>query len=152
MIFSASYALSSVSIHQKGVRCIAVCKGVAKFARCRSMRLCQRSWPKNRPNAFAFFGVGDCMIASIFPRSTAIPSLLTMHPSRVPLVTLNAHLAGLRLSRVVRHHSKHNRRWCKWSFAHPVYRKIIQEYLQKGWDVLTEYFRNDSLEHCQRGF
>ena len=92
------------------------------------------------------------MIASIFPRSTAIPSLLTMHPSRVPLVTLNAHLAGLRLSRVVRHHSKHNRRWCKWSFAHPVYRKIIQEYLQKGWDVLTEYFRNDSLECCRHGF
>ena len=36
--------------------------------------------------------------------------------------------------------------------ARSVYRKIIQEYLHKGWDVLTEYFRNDPLERCRRGF
>ena len=38
------------------------------------------------------------------------------------------------------------------ALAHPVNRIIIQEYLHKGWDVLTEYFRNDPLERCRRGF
>ena len=32
--------------------------------------------------------------------------------------------------------------------AHPVNHKIFQEYLHKGWDVLTKYVRNDSLECC----
>ena len=45
------------------------------------------------------------MIASIFPGSTAMPSLLTMYPSKVPLVTLNAHLAGFKLCHAMRHHS-----------------------------------------------
>ena len=83
MTFKASYAMSSMSVYQNGVRCTTTCRGVAKSARCHSMRLCQHSWTKNRPNAFAFFGVGDLMIASIFPRSTAMPSLLTMCPKRV---------------------------------------------------------------------
>ena len=100
MIFSASYALSYVSVHRNGVRCTAAYKGVAKSARCRSMRMCQWSWPKNGSNAFAFFGVGDLMIASISPGSTAMPSLLTMCPSRAPLITPNGHLARFKLSRV----------------------------------------------------
>ena len=99
MIFTASYAFSSVSVHRNGVRWTAACKGVAKSARCRNMRLCQRSCPRNRPSCFAFFGAGDLIIASIFPGSTAMPSLLTMCPSSVPLVTPNAHFAGFRLSR-----------------------------------------------------
>ena len=59
------------------------------------------------------------MIVSIFPGSTANPSLLTMCPTRAPLVNPNAHLDGFRLSPVVRHCSKHNRRWCKWSLRIP---------------------------------
>ena len=38
------------------------------------------------------------------------------------------------------------------ALAHPVNRIIIQESQDKGWDVLTEYFRNDSLECCRHGF
>ena len=98
MNFKASYALFCVYFPRNGVRCTATCGGVAKSARCRSMRLCHRSWPKNRPNAFAFFGMGDLMMASIFPGSTAMHSSLTMSPRRVPLVTSNAHLARFRLS------------------------------------------------------
>ena len=95
------------------------CKGVAKSARCRSMRLCQWSWPKNRPNPFTFFGMGDLMIASIFPRSMLMPSLLTMCPSKGQLVILNANLDGFKRNHVVRHRSKHSRRWCKWSLRIP---------------------------------
>ena len=119
MIFSASYALSCVSVHRNGVQCTTASKGVAKSARCHSMRQWQRSWPKNCPNAFAFFGVGDFLIASIFLGSTAMPSFLTMCPNRVPLVTPNAHLAGFRLSLAMRHRSKHKQRWCKWPLGVP---------------------------------
>ena len=77
------------------------------------------------------------MIASIFPVSTAMPSLVTMCPSRVPLITPKAHLAGFRFSRAVRHRSK------QVVLVRPVYRKIIQEYLHKGRNVLAEYLQND---------
>ena len=119
MTFNASYALSSVLVHRNDARCIAACKNVAKSTRCHSMRLCQPSWPKNRPNAFAFFGMGDFMIASIFPRSTAMPSLLTMCLNKVLLVTPNAHLTGFRLSLAVQQRCRHNRRSYKWSLRVP---------------------------------
>ena len=70
-------------------------------------------------NAFAFFKVGALMMASIFPGSTAMPSLLTICPRRVSLITQNAHLGGFRLSRVARQCSWHQRRWCRWSFGAP---------------------------------
>ena len=64
------------------------------------MRLCQRSCPNNHPKCFAFFGLGDLMIASIFPGSSAMASLLTMCPSSTLLVTPNAHLAGFKRSQL----------------------------------------------------
>ena len=119
MIFRVLYAFSSVSVHWNGVRCTAACNGVAKSARCRNMRLCQRSCPRNLPNCFAFFRAGDLMIASIFQGSTAMPSLLTICPSNVPLVMPNAHLAGFELSRAVRHRSRQRRKWCKCELCIP---------------------------------
>ena len=110
MTFKASYALFSVSVHRNGVRCTATCRGIAKSDRCHSMRLCHHSWPKNRPNAFAFFGVGDLMMTLIFPGSTAMASSLKMWPRRVPLVTQNTHLAGFRLSLAAQQRSGHNQR------------------------------------------
>ena len=85
-----------------------------RSARCRIMRLCHLICPKNRSNAFAFFGVGAFMTASIFSGSIAMPLLLTICPSSAPLVIPKSHLAGFRLSRAGRQCSRH-----KWTCRAP---------------------------------
>ena len=54
------------------------CRGVAKTARCRIIRLCHRICPKNRLKALVFEGAGAFRIAFTLSGSIAIPSWLTM--------------------------------------------------------------------------
>ena len=48
--------------------------------------------------ALALFGAGASRIALTLFGSTAIPSLLTMWPNRLPLVTPKTHFPGFKLS------------------------------------------------------
>ena len=91
------------------------CNEVAKSAKCRNIRLCQRICPKKWLRALALVGVFASMIAVILLGSTTIPSLLTISPSNAPLVTPNAHFSVLRLKCDVRQRSKQSRRCPKCS-------------------------------------
>ena len=73
MIFSASYALSSVVVHLNGVRCTPTCRGVAKSVKYCNIRLCQHICTRKRLRDFALLGVFASTIALILLGSTASP-------------------------------------------------------------------------------
>ena len=98
----------------KWCRCTVACKGVVKSAKYCSIQLCHLICPRNRLRAFTVFDADASIIALIFLGTMAMPWLLTIQPNSVPLVTLNAHFAGLRLNRAPLHFFRHCQRWLRW--------------------------------------
>ena len=87
----------STSVHLNGTQCTVVCNDVSKSVKYRNIRLCHLIWPRNRLSALVFSGVSAPRIALTLSRSTMIPSLLSMWPNIVPLVTPNVHFVEIGL-------------------------------------------------------